>query len=212
MPMFPLGTVLLPGQRLGLQVFEPRYLALVDTCLHHQPEPEFGVVLISRGHEVGGGDERTDVGCLAYIDAAQRLPRNRFALDCVATQRIRVHAWMPDDPYPRAEIEPWPDAGGAVDQTRFDDVAERVRRLVDLANELAARAGGPVPDVDPLADLPDDPTTRAYALATRLPIAQTDRQALLAADGPDEKLARLAQSIEDLAAVLEFRLQAPQGG
>ena len=69
-----------------------------------------------------------------------------------------------------------------------------------------------MPDIDPLADLPDDATARAYALATRLPIAQTDRQALLAAHGPDDKLARLAESIDDLAAVLEFRLQAPQGG
>ena len=212
MPMFPLGTVLLPGQRLPLQVFEPRYLALVDTCLHHQPEPEFGVVLISRGHEVGGGDERTDVGCLAHIDAALPLPANRFALDCVGTQRIRVHTWLSDDPYPRAEVEQWPDAAGAAEQARFDDVAVRVRRLVDLAQELATRAGGPAPDIDPLADLPDDASARAYALATRLPIAQTDRQALLAAHGPCDKLARLAESNDDLAAALEFRLQAPQGG
>ncbi|HEY5857048.1 MAG TPA: LON peptidase substrate-binding domain-containing protein [Aldersonia sp.] len=212
MPMFPLGTVLLPGQRLPLQVFEPRYVALVDTCLHHQPEPEFGVVLISRGHEVGGGDERTDVGALARIDTAFPLPGNRFALDCVGTERIRVRAWVSDDPYPRAEVERWPDESGPGEEGLFDDVADRVRRLVDLASELAARSGGPVPDVDPLADLPADETARAYTLATRLPIAQTDRHALLRASGPGGKLARLAEAIDDLAAVLEFRLQAPEGG
>ena len=164
------------------------------------------------GHEVGGGDERTDVGCLAHIGAALPLPANRFGLDCVGTQRIRVHAWLPDDPYPRAEVERWPDAGDAVERARVDDVADRVRRLVDLATELATRTGGPVPDIDPLADLPANASAWAYALATRLPIAQTDRQALLAAHGAGDKLARLAESIDDLAAVLEFRLQAPQGG
>lgn len=55
MPMFPLGTVLLPGAILPLHVFEPRYQQLVRDCLD-APEHEFGVVLIDRGSEVGGGD------------------------------------------------------------------------------------------------------------------------------------------------------------
>ena len=33
LPMFPLGSVLLPGELLPLHVFEPRYMALVHTCL-----------------------------------------------------------------------------------------------------------------------------------------------------------------------------------
>ena len=56
LPMFPLGTVLLPGAVLPLHVFEPRYRQLVQDCL--AGEPEFGVVLIERGSEVGGGDQR----------------------------------------------------------------------------------------------------------------------------------------------------------
>ena len=60
LPMFPLGTVLLPGAPLPLQVFEPRYRGLTHDCL--AGVPEFGVVLIERGSEVGGGDVRTNVG------------------------------------------------------------------------------------------------------------------------------------------------------
>ena len=45
---------LLPGAMLPLHVFEDRYRALVEHCLDH--EGEFGVVLIERGSEVGGGD------------------------------------------------------------------------------------------------------------------------------------------------------------
>ena len=55
--MFPLGTVLFPTLILPLHVFEPRYRALVENCLA-APQPEFGVVLIERGSEVGGDDVR----------------------------------------------------------------------------------------------------------------------------------------------------------
>lgn len=72
LPLFPLGTVLLPGARLPLQLFEPRYLELARQ-LAEQPEDErrFGVVLIRKGHEVGA-DATGDlhgIGCEARVDA-----------------------------------------------------------------------------------------------------------------------------------------------
>jgi aspartyl-tRNA synthetase len=57
LPMFPLGMPLLPGRLLPLRIFEPRYVALLRHCLQ-QESPEFGVVLIERGFEVGGGSLR----------------------------------------------------------------------------------------------------------------------------------------------------------
>ena len=56
LPMFPLGTVLFPYAVLPLHVFEPRYRALTEHCL--AGDGCFGVVLIERGSEVGGGDTR----------------------------------------------------------------------------------------------------------------------------------------------------------
>src|SRR5688500_16539615 len=105
--MFPLGTVLFPSMLLPLHVFEPRYRQLTAECIEH--DREFGVVLIERGHEVGGGDSRTSVGTLARIVQAQPFPDGRWALAAVGTSRIRVVEWLPDDPYPRAELEPLPD-------------------------------------------------------------------------------------------------------
>ena len=59
LPMFPLGTVLVPKAVVPLHVFEPRYQTmLVDVMAGDR---KFGVVLIERGSEVGGGDVRTDV-------------------------------------------------------------------------------------------------------------------------------------------------------
>ncbi|HEY1734853.1 MAG TPA: LON peptidase substrate-binding domain-containing protein, partial [Acidimicrobiales bacterium] len=71
LPMFPLSTVLFPGASLSLHVFEPRYRQLTVDCL--RGGCELGVVLIRRGSEVGGGDERVDVGTVARIETATPL-------------------------------------------------------------------------------------------------------------------------------------------
>src|SRR3954447_12098654 len=102
LPMFPLGSVLLPSVFLPLHVFEPRYRALTEHCL--AGEREFGVVLIERGSEVGGGDVRSPVGTVARILEAVQFDDGRWALGVVGTRRVRVTAWLDDDPYPRAEV------------------------------------------------------------------------------------------------------------
>ena len=107
MPMFPLGHVLLPTVYLPLHVFEPRYRELVRVCL--DGEHEFGVVLIARGSEVGGGDQRLAVGTVARIVEAAELPDGRWALGTIGTRRIRVREWLTDDPYPMADVEEWPE-------------------------------------------------------------------------------------------------------
>ena len=106
-PMFPLQTVLLPTAVLPLQIFEPRYRQMIRTCL--DGDRTFGVVLIERGREVGGGDERTDVGTVAQVVAATELPDGRWYVVAVGTHRLRVRRWLEDDPYPRAEVADWLD-------------------------------------------------------------------------------------------------------
>jgi Lon protease-like protein len=66
-PMFPLGSVLLPGGLLPLHVFEPRYRQMIIDCLAADGEPEFGQALITHGREAGGGDERAMVGTVAQV-------------------------------------------------------------------------------------------------------------------------------------------------
>ncbi|HUF97989.1 MAG TPA: LON peptidase substrate-binding domain-containing protein, partial [Ilumatobacter sp.] len=58
LPMFPLGSVVLPGGQLPLHIFEPRYRQLVqDLLASDEGSLEFGTVMIERGREVGGGDQ-----------------------------------------------------------------------------------------------------------------------------------------------------------
>src|ERR1700730_11863947 len=93
-PMFPLGTVLFPHAVLPLHVFEPRYRTMTRDVL--DGDQEFGVVLIERGSEVGGGDARFGVGTIAHIVQAAELADGRFALVVVGVSRLRVEHWLPD--------------------------------------------------------------------------------------------------------------------
>src|SRR5438045_6955857 len=116
--MSPLGTVLFPSLFLPLHVFEPRYREMTRVCL--EGNREFGVVLIERGSEVGGDDVRTLVGTVARIVEASELDDGRWMLATVGVRRLRVRAWLEDDPYPRADVDDWPDE-------RRDDSGRDVR-------------------------------------------------------------------------------------
>ena len=203
--MFPLGTVLLPGERLPLQVFEPRYIAMVDNCILDD-DPRFGVVLISRGHEVGGDDIRTDVGTIARIASCVPIPGNRFGLLCVGEDRVRVRRWLPDDPYPRAEVEVWPDEFDGDDAVPLALVLDAITQLDSVWRELAEQSGKSVPDFNE-PELPDDPSARSFVLAAGLPLGETDRQRALSAPGPAQRLTALAEALDDVVAALRFRLQ-----
>jgi Lon protease-like protein len=200
LPMFPLGTVLLPGVFLPLHVFEPRYRALVHDCM--AGAREFGVALIERGQEVGGGDSRFGVGCVARILEAGELPDGRFALATVGVRRIRVTAWLPDDPYPRAEVEDWPDPpADEGDDDRRHLVASELRRVLALAAEV----GAPVPPAAQV-DLADDVELASYQLAALTPVGPLDRLSLLAAPTVGERLDLVTALLADVEAVLASRL------
>lgn len=199
-PMFPLGSVLLPGMVLPLHVFEERYRQLVAAVLE-QPEPVFGVTLIERGSEVGGGDVRAQVGCLAQVVEAAQTPDGRWALVSVGTERVRVTRWLPDDPYPQAELEAFPE--GPADRDLLADtlgpVESAVRRVAALAEQLGAP---PFPD-DPLAD---DPVQRGYQLAVLSPVGALDRQRLLVSPGPLLRAALLAELLAEQEELLGAQL------
>lgn len=204
--MFPLGSVLLPGELLPLHVFESRYRQLViDLLADDVDEPEFGVTLIERGHEVGGGDQRAAVGTVARMVAIDVLDDGRYALVAVGVRRVRVNAWLPDDPYPLADVDDWPDV--AVDAAALERHVTATRTRVEAARRLAVDVGDlPPPDDGELVpDLGDDPVAATYHLASRAPIGAADRHRLLAAATPEQRLDVLDAALDDVEAVLRFR-------
>jgi len=203
--MFPLGSVLLPGGVLPLHVFEPRYRQLVVDCLAAPDEPEFGVTMIERGWEVGGGDQRADVGVVARIARVDALEGGQYSVVAIGTRRIRVNAWLPDDPYPLADVDDWPDrnpdAAELPDRVRAG--LDRVRQLLELAAQVGELVGD-VDDVD--LTVSEDALLASYHLAALAPIGPADRYRLLCAPSPSERLDALGEALDDVEAMLRFRM------
>jgi len=198
MPMFPLGSVLFPGMPLPLHVFEPRYQALVQHCL--DGEPEFGVVLIERGSEVGGGDARTGIGVVARIVEAARFDDGRWAIGAVGVRRIKVRRWMPDDPFPIAEVEDWPDESGEATSIELGPVVAVFRRVLALASEL----GIPVPPAT--VEIVDDPVVALFQMSAAAPLGPADRYDVLAAPGTRARLDLVAELMDVQSEMLSAQM------
>ena len=194
--MFPLGTVVVPGMVLPLQVFEPRYREMLQHVL--AGDRTFGVVLIERGSEVGGGDVRTDVGTLARVVRAEEQPDGRWAVVALGVGRIRVDRWLPDDPYPRAETSEWPDEPGSGPAN--DTIVTLLRRAAALSREL----GLPAAPLD--LELDDDPVSAGYQAMLAAPLGPADRQHLLAAPTLADRWTLLHSLLTDQIELLEAQL------
>ena len=183
MPMFPLGSVLLPAMPLPLRIFEPRYLKLLGDLMGSE-NPEFGVVLIERGTEVGGGDQRMQIGTIASVINIGTT-EEFYGLESVGTQRFKVTTWLPDDPYPVAVIEFIPDLvwdDGLLEAKNQLEV--RVRQLLAFASEFTNLQFGAA------TELSNDPMDSCWQLAGILPIGELDQLDLLCSESAAELIAR----------------------
>lgn len=208
LPMFPLSSVLFPTMILPLHVFEPRYRALVHDCISHDPR-EFGVVLIERGSEVGGEDIRSDLGTVARILQAEELDDGRWVVAAVGVRRLRVRAWLSDDPYPRGEVDDWPDdapddgADGSSDPDLAEQYARQVRllrRVLALKTELGEAAAPST------IELADDPAVGAMQIGAVGPFGPADQQRVLAAGTVGDRLAIISRLLQEEVEYLQQRM------
>lgn len=205
MPMFPLGSVLFPSLVLPLHIFEPRYRALIRDVL--DGDGEFGVCLIERGAEVGGHDVRTGVGTAAQVHDAEELPDGRWAVVAVGGRRIRVDRWLPDDPYPRADVVDLPDpAPSPAEVALLPDVVAKLR----AALAKCAEVGDPASPAT--VEIAADPVLASHQLSALAPVATIDQHGLLAAGTVGLRLARLDALLDDAIEVLDLRLRAGGAG
>jgi uncharacterized protein len=211
--MFPLSAVLFPGAELPLHIFEPRYRQLTDDCL--AADREFGVVLISRGSEVGGGEQRCAVGTVARIVAASPFDDGRWALLGRGTRRITVTRWLADDPYPRALVEEVAEAEVTGPAELVARATTAVRRARTLLSELGSAA--PVADLGSTGDGghgsgagpgDQDPVWRLCAMA---PLGALDGQRLLETADPVDRLTLLVELCDALAGDLYLLLGGDRG-
>jgi uncharacterized protein len=190
--MFPLGSVLFPGMPLPLRVFEPRYVSMLSSVLGETGR-EFGVVLIERGSEVGGGDVRFGVGTVARISSVE-ITEGSIVLIATGAARFEVVRWLADDPFPRAQVR-------ELDALELDAptvsalaAAEAlVRATITRASEFVELpwSAGNLPDA-----LSDEPAERIWQVAGIAPLGSLDQFALLRSRTATELLARLVEETQ----------------
>jgi Lon protease-like protein len=193
LPLFPLSTVLFPGMRLPLHIFEERYRLLV-TQLQEQPEPRrFGVVAIRKGREVGadGITALHEVGCVATVRQITPHADGRYDLATVGAERFRLLRVDNTLPYFRAEVELLKDETVTDKDEALAFAVNRVQAgFRAYLNALADRGGS----VISVADLPDEAVLLSYVVGAAMIIDLPERQSLLAAPAALDRL-RLERSL-----------------
>lgn len=191
MPMFPLSSVLFPYMPLRLRVFEERYLIMLAELLKNE-DAQFGVVLIERGWEVGGGEQRFDLGTIAEIT---QLGAQEGVVGLVAQggRRFDVTQWLKDAPHPRAEISEIADLEWDIGLWQLREETEQlVRRTLAVASEFA----GNVWPAD--IELSPDPAAAAWQLAAIAPLNALDQVRLLRAGSFEELLGRVSELTQEV--------------
>ena len=153
-PLFPLGSVLVPGLVLPLHIFEPRYRQLIsDLEGADDDERGFGVIAIREGREVGadGVQALYDVGTFASLREVTALPDGRFDIVTVGAPRFRILELVDGQPYAQARVEFLDEDPGDASGPLAQSVAARFQEYRDLLT-----------DEEDDAELPDDPRVLSY--------------------------------------------------
>ncbi|MEX0740707.1 MAG: LON peptidase substrate-binding domain-containing protein [Pseudohongiella sp.] len=191
-PLFPLRSVLFPGGRLPLQIFEQRYIDLVSHCM--KTDTGFGICLISKGAEVvkpGSSQQVERVGMYARIVDWDQLPNGLLGITVEGRHKFTVRdCWTRDDNLLMA----------AVQFAREDFLGQPAlpltgqhQALVDLLRDLSAH---PLIESLDLAIDFEDRRQLAWRLSELLPVPVHQKQQLLALDDTEERI----REIENLVA------------
>ncbi len=177
LPLFPLGTVLFPGGRLPLRVFEPRYLDMVLKCQHAGAPIE----------------QLQSVGTLAHIRQLERPQPGLLLITCVGAERFRIDQssrlkhglWVADVTLLAA------DARMAV-PSDLRPAADTLRRVLGEARQSPPHAGLPAASDAHF----DDCGWVANRWCECLPLSLALKQQLLDVDSPLLRLELVADLLE----------------
>lgn len=128
--LFPLRFVLFPGMTVSLQVFEPRYLTLIEECL--AADEPFGIALIQSGPEVGGNATPHLVGTTATIEEVVPLGDGRLAVSARGVRRFRIAQFLYDHPYLAADVEYPVDEASEPSEALLEQVSRNYEQMMRL--------------------------------------------------------------------------------
>jgi Lon protease-like protein len=189
LPLFPLGLVLFPGERLPLHIFEDRYKKMIETV--ERSRAEFGVVLAS---EKG----IANCGCTAAVDEVlRRYPDGRSDILAIGRRRFEINMVNDEEPYLRGDVYFYDDEDDALGDP------ETRRKLAEIGEAMGE---GKIDAGDPKL---------SFALAQRISDTEV-RQALLTLRSEAARIEHLAQVLPRTAAQRKLtetmRTLAPRNG
>jgi len=179
LPLFPLGTVLVPGMRLSLHVFEPRYRQLVADLLSGEGArgPEFGVVALRQGWEVGELKDVYGVGTTARVTDVLPHTDGQCDLSAVGDRRFVIESLdTGSHPYLVATVRRLPETDGALKP----GAAAAVRRALEAHLQALDELDIEFTEQRSELSTPVDPQELSYAVANLVSLPLSDRQTLLA--------------------------------
>lgn len=163
-PLFPLKTVLLPGNTLELKIFEPRYLDMIANCM--RTSGQFGVVLIHKGEETAFEADIHSVGTSATISDWEHRADGLLGITALGIERFEVLTTRTQgDGLTLAEIKILEDVGKP-------EIPEQFHYLLDLLDHISAQAGRIRSDDQGFSEI-------LYQLIYLLPLETTLKQRLL---------------------------------
>ncbi|MBA8877886.1 LON peptidase substrate-binding domain-containing protein [Phyllobacterium myrsinacearum] len=194
-PIFPLsGALLLPGGQLPLNIFELRYLAMVDAAL--SGKRVIGMIQPRLDQSDEDADELCEVGCLGRITSFAETGDGRLLITLQGICRFRIVKELSTRmPFRQCKIAPLLADLDEADDSEVDRIALlRVFRAYLDANSLEA-------DWDGISRAGNE--TLVNALAMMSPFGAAEKQALLEA-------ADLKTRAETLIAITEIMLAKDQ--
>jgi Lon protease-like protein len=171
LPLFPLGLVLLPQEKVPLHIFEDRYRVMIGECLDR--ESEFGIIWLS-------DDGLRDVGCTARIERVlERFDDGRLNILVEGAEPFRLVRRIDDLPYPAGEVTLLDD--------ELDGDAETLDAVRTTYGDLVERATEARPEDEDLGRLD------AYGMAATLDVALDAKQSLLEQRAESDRLDSLKE-------------------
>jgi Lon protease-like protein len=182
-PLFPLGTVALPGELVPLHIFEERYKTMIGECLEH--EREFGIVWLS-------DDGLREIGCACRVERVlERMDDGRLNILAVGTRPIRILERQRHLAYPAGVVEFVEDRDERADPGLLADAHATY-------GELLRQATGRQPDDEELTQL------GAYEMAATVEFGLEAKQGLLDLRSENARLRLLTRLLRAAVKRLDF--------
>ena len=174
-PLFPLRSVLFPGGRLPLRIFEQRYMDMAKVCL--KESTSFGICLIAEGEEVARAGKKPatphGVGTLAQIAAWDMQQLGVLEIIAQGGERFRLQRhWVEDSGLLRGEVE-------RIADPAVLPVPGAYARLVPLLRAIVAEMAATAPNAPATPHRFFDAGWLGMRYAEVLPIPVAAKQKLL---------------------------------